>query len=440
MTDKNITGKPFPLLINELTEEKIKELSGQGYDINARIDKNGRTLLIEAAEAGNTELVRLLIKYGADVNIAEKKEKQTALLLACWEGHEETAKVLLENNADIHRMKSGNKTSLMYGAHSGKPGIVKMLIEKGAKLNAVNDEGQNALMYAADSDKKLEAFKVIVESGADINICDKEGKSVISWAAAHGSPEIMHYLIEKGARLDIIDSFGYNLLDYAAMAEKNRKEVMELAKSAGVKKLPLCFGFCIEIKCPGCGHPVMVNGPLRKVKCPSCVSVIDLNESFWLDVFSETEDDDSGSATIFGAFNIDLKFRKMNPVCPDCKTGIDASSIIPGNEGEIECSACKNRIQYFSPPSWLEEFLIKDKHPAQVIGALERDDSVSEEETVHKTVAINCVSCGAALQFNEETPRNATCNFCGAVQYITDAAWLSLHPVKKSEWWFIRLE
>ncbi len=440
MADKNNSGKPFPFIMQELDEENIKQCISEGYDINARIDKEGCTMLIEAAEAGKTEIVRLLIKYGADVNIAAKKEKKTALLLACWEGHEETVKVLLENNADIHHKKSGDKTSLMYAAHSGNTGIVKLLIEKGAKLHAVNDEGQNALMYAADSDKKLEAFKIIVEAGADINLRDNEGKPVISWAAAHGSPEIMRYLIGKGARLDIIDSFGYNLLDYAAMPEKNRKAVMELAKNAGVKKMPLCFGFCIDLKCPEYGHPVMVNGPLRKIKCPSCVSVIDLNESFWRDIFSGTEDDDSGASTIFGAFNINLKFRKMNPVCPECNTGLDASAITPGTEGVIGCSKCNNKIPYFSPPSWLEEYQIKDKQPVQVIGALERDDSVTEEETVDKTAAIYCVSCGATLQFNEETPRNAICNFCGAVQYLTDAAWLSLHPVKKSIWWFIRLE
>ena len=180
MADKNNTGKPFPLIIQELDEEKIKQCISEGYDINARIDKNGRTLLIEAAEAGNTEIVRLLVKYGADVNIPEKKEKKTALLLACWEGHESAVKVLIENNADVHHKKSGDKTSLMYAAHSGKPGIVKLLIEKGVALDAVNDEGVNALMYAADSDKKFEAFKVIVEAGADINLRDNEGKPVIS--------------------------------------------------------------------------------------------------------------------------------------------------------------------------------------------------------------------------------------------------------------------
>jgi len=37
-----------------------------------------------------------------------------------------------------------------------------------------------------------------------------------------------------------------------------------------------------------------------------------------------------------------------------------------------------------------------------------------------------------------ETPRNATCKYCTTVQFLPDPLWLSLHPVKIKQAWYIR--
>lgn len=423
----------------DLNESKIQQLIDQRVDINTPINRTGRTLLMEAAEKGMTDIVRLLVSHDADVNIADKKEKVTALLLACLEGHEEAARILIENKADIHHVKKGDKTALMYAAKNGSPAIVKLLIEKGIKLDSVNDEGQNALMYAADSDKKIEAFKAMVEAGADINLRDGEGKPVIFWSAGLGSLEITRYLLEKGADLSIIDSFGSNVFNYAKKAKRNNMELMELVKGHGVKKLPYCYGFSLEIKCTSCGIPVAVNGPARKVTCPNCQSGVNLRDSFWDDIFSISED--SGKEMVIGSDNTDKQFRKMNPVCPSCRTGIDASLFPVGKEGAIPCGRCKKLIPYFPPPGWLEDIKIRGGLPVQIIGATERDSAVtSETASSTATIAIACVSCSAPLRVNSETPRNATCEHCGTLQYLPDPLWLSIHPAKKREWWYIRLE
>ena len=435
---ENKSGQPPAISVADLNEAKLKKLLDQQFDINAPINRAGRTLLIEAEEKGLTDTVRLLLKYKADVNIADKKDKQSALLLACFEGHEDVVKILIDHKADIHHVKKGDKTALMYAAKNGNPAIVRLLIEKGIKLDRVNDEGQNALMYAADSDKKLQAFKAIAEAGADIDLRDGEGKPVIFWSAGLGSVEITRYLLEKGADLSIIDSFGSNVFNYAKKAKRNNNELMELVKGHGVKKLPYCYGFSIEIKCPSCGIPVAVNGPARKVKCPNCQSGVDLKDGFWEDVLGISED--SGKEMVIGSDNTDKQFRKMNPVCPSCKTGIDASLFPVGGEGTIPCRRCKKLIPYFPPPDWLEDIKIRGGLPVQIIGATESGSSASSETAASKqTVAIACISCGAPLRVDAETPRNATCGHCGTLQYLPDPLWLSLHPAKKREWWYIRL-
>ncbi len=52
-------------------------------------------------------------------------------------------------------------------------------------------------------------------------------------------------------------------------------------------------------------------------------------------------------------------------------------------------------------------------------------------------IAIRCISCAAPLTVTVQTPRNAVCGHCATTQYLPDPLWLSLHPVKKTEKWFV---
>ncbi len=57
-----------------------------------------------------------------------------------------------------------------------------------------------------------------------------------------------------------------------------------------------------------------------------------------------------------------------------------------------------------------------------------------------KPIAIKCISCGAVLHIDSETPRNTTCVHCDTMQYLPDGLWLSLHPVKKAKAWYMHYE
>ena len=62
--------------------------------------KGDCTPLMEAASAGHTDIVRLLIAHGADVN-AQSSSGNTPLMYACAGGHEEVVRVLLEAGANV---------------------------------------------------------------------------------------------------------------------------------------------------------------------------------------------------------------------------------------------------------------------------------------------------------------------------------------------------
>ncbi|MCK7514905.1 MAG: ankyrin repeat domain-containing protein [Desulfobacterales bacterium] len=56
-----------------LTSEIVKIAHDKGADVNSK-DINGNSSLIIAAEAGNAELVKILLDYGASPMPVSKKE------------------------------------------------------------------------------------------------------------------------------------------------------------------------------------------------------------------------------------------------------------------------------------------------------------------------------------------------------------------------------
>jgi len=82
--------------------------------------------LIEAAENGNLEKIKELVKNGADVN-SISDYGDTALMLASQYGQLEVVKYLLEKSADIHTKDEDGKTALMWASENGYTKIVELL-------------------------------------------------------------------------------------------------------------------------------------------------------------------------------------------------------------------------------------------------------------------------------------------------------------------------
>lgn len=60
--------------------------------------------LLDAAECGNLDDVKLHLSRGADVNgkYGDKEQTETALTLAMYRGHFDIAKYLVEKGADVN--------------------------------------------------------------------------------------------------------------------------------------------------------------------------------------------------------------------------------------------------------------------------------------------------------------------------------------------------
>ena len=164
-------------------------------------------------------LIQKLLDVGADPNLvinstprARMREGSprivfaTALMRAAQAGDIELVKLLLAHGADLHIISSDRETSLMAAAGEGF-------------INGYHRQ--------RSPDERLQVVKLLVELGEDVNAADSYGITALMDAANLGDIEVVRYLISKGADLGAHDlgkkndgSFGSSIeplmpIDYA---------------------------------------------------------------------------------------------------------------------------------------------------------------------------------------------------------------------------------
>ena len=151
--------------------------------------------LVEAVYSGNTARVEQLLRQGADVNV-EQKNGWTVLMDAAKEGRTEIVEVLIEAGADM--AKYGD-TALMFSLRHTE--TAKALIEAGADVNAKHEDGFTPLLLAARGGQ-AEMVRALIEAGADVNAKIENGftVTVVEMAEMSGHPEIVEILEQAGAR------------------------------------------------------------------------------------------------------------------------------------------------------------------------------------------------------------------------------------------------
>ena len=160
--NRNIEGGDFPVPKPDLDHlEYIKTLLDHGANPNARVKDNtltrtiftmqwffeaGATAFIRASQSGDTELMRLLLRYGADPHMATD-HGDTALTASAGIGwvegvtyehsaqeNVEAIKMLLDLGLDPNGVNKDGRTPLMGAALKGRNEVVEILIAHGAKL------------------------------------------------------------------------------------------------------------------------------------------------------------------------------------------------------------------------------------------------------------------------------------------------------------------
>ncbi len=147
--------------------EEVRTLLRGGADVNAA-QGDGMTALHWAAEAGELEIVEILIYAGANPGAVTRLGDYTPLHLASKVGQSNTVEALLAAGADPDaRTGTGSATALHFAAAAGSAATVTALLHHGAVADVRESQwGQTPLMFAAAANR-VDAVHALLEGGAD---------------------------------------------------------------------------------------------------------------------------------------------------------------------------------------------------------------------------------------------------------------------------------
>ena len=149
--------------------DMVRTLVASGADVNAA-QGDGMTALHWAARNGNAELVGYLVGQGAGLEATTRLGDYTPLHMAAQGGSIESLRYLVEAGADVGARSSiGGVTPLHFAAEAGLAAGIDVLVEAGAEVDAAEERwGQTPLIFAA-SKNRIEAVETLVRHGADLN-------------------------------------------------------------------------------------------------------------------------------------------------------------------------------------------------------------------------------------------------------------------------------
>lgn len=159
-----------------------------------KVNNEGETLLISAAEGGEEKIVRFLLSKGANIN-AKDQNGQTPLYRAVSAGNTAVAKLLIKRGADLRLLYGEKKETLLFAAvRIGDLDVIRELVKARPQLlTEKNVDGETALFEAVRS-AQSEAARLLIELGIDSEVRNKSGLQARQLADPEVDEEVLKIL------------------------------------------------------------------------------------------------------------------------------------------------------------------------------------------------------------------------------------------------------
>ena len=148
--------------------------------------------LCSAARGGHTAMVREMLSRGVDPNM--NSSYYNILSAAAEAGNVEIIHMLVAAGANVNPSDNHHIGPLTTAARHGEVDAIRVLVEHGADLNAENYEA----LFAATNAGRLDAIKKLVGLGAELPLHHPESTRLMGAVAYGGTARIVKYFFEQG--------------------------------------------------------------------------------------------------------------------------------------------------------------------------------------------------------------------------------------------------
>lgn len=202
-------GTALHLAVQAGDPELVELLLDLGADLEAR-NAAGRTALHDSIEYGKSEVRRTLIERGAQIDIC------AAAILGLMERLRE----LLDREPELVNDRSTDLSPLGWASYGNQAEVARELISRGARM----DDGE---LLCAASVGHVEVGRVLLEFGADPNEIDGHAGGNALHAAAcmrytHDSSRFVSMLLAAGADPSIRTRDGKTALELAEEGDRRQ--------------------------------------------------------------------------------------------------------------------------------------------------------------------------------------------------------------------------
>ena len=184
------------------------------------------TPVVVAAEYGNLDCVKILLRYKADVEGNSKF--WTPLFAAVTGEYVDVLECLIENGADVNARTYDNCTPLMRASASANLDVVSVLVKHGANVNLQDKDGETALHYVVrcykhtrcySSGRSFDVFSqllsCLVKHGADVNARSNDTLTPLMLASKLcNNKGMVSLLVEHGADMNLQDRNGETAIHF----------------------------------------------------------------------------------------------------------------------------------------------------------------------------------------------------------------------------------
>ena len=188
----------------------MKDGVKDGRSVVDHADRQGRTALLLACNAGHEQPVKLLLARGARLEHRDACG-WTPLLCACAKGHELLVRELLRRDAMLHHCDNRDATALLLACANGHESTASLLLESGACLENMDADGGTALQCACANGHGRTA-EMLLNRGAALEHQDYEGRTALTWACASGHEAVGTMLLQRGANMEPLTTSGHSPL------------------------------------------------------------------------------------------------------------------------------------------------------------------------------------------------------------------------------------